>query len=82
MSEWISIPDYNAPIGTSCMFCGKEINLGYLTNALVPAMCEECKEAIKFAKKLMNDQIESKNDQVDWKKELVDDFEKHLHEGT
>ena len=60
MSEWISIPDYNAPIGTSCMVCGKEINLGYSTNALVPAMCEECKEAIKFAKAL-------KNGEVDWR---------------
>ena len=62
MSECISIPDYNAPIGTSCMVCGKEIDLGYSMNALVPAMCEECKKAIKFAKKLMNDQVESKND--------------------
>ena len=67
MSEWISIPDYNAPIGTSCMVCGKEINLGYSTNALVPAMCEECKEAIKFAKALKNGEIKSKNGEVDWR---------------
>ena len=59
MNQWVKVPDYQPMIGTECMVCGKEINLGYVTNALVPMMCEECKEAIKFAKELMNDQIRS-----------------------
>jgi len=80
MSEWISVPDYQDMIGTECIGCGKAISLGRSYSGLVPRLCEECKEAIKFAKKLMNDQINNKNDQIDLKKELVDDFEKHLHE--
>ena len=53
MTEWVKIPDYQPPIATECMVCGKEINLGYCTNHLVPMICEECKEAIKYAKKLI-----------------------------
>lgn len=56
MTEWVKVPDYQSPIGTECMVCGKEINLGYCTNHLVPMICEECKEAIKYAKKLMKEQ--------------------------
>lgn len=72
MSEWVKVPDYQDMIGTECIGCGKPISLGYVQSPLVPRLCEECKEAIKFAKELMNDQI-------NLKKELVDDFEKHLH---
>ena len=82
MNQWVKVPDYQPMIGTECMVCGKEINLGYVTNALVPMMCEECKEAIKFAKELKNGYIKSKDGEVDWKKLLVDDFEKHLHDET
>lgn len=53
MSEWVKVPDYQPMIGTECLACGKTINLGYYTNALVPMLCEECKEAIKFAKELI-----------------------------
>ena len=80
MSEWVKVPDYQDMIGTECIGCGKLINLGYAQSVLVPRLCDECKEAIKFAKELMNDQIKNKNDQIDLKKVLVDDFEKHLHE--
>ena len=55
MTEWVKIPDYHPSTTTECMVCGKEINLGYCTSWLVPKICEECKEAIKYAKKLMND---------------------------
>ena len=57
MTEWVKVPDYQPSIATECMVCGKEINLGYCTNYLVPMICEECKEAIKYAKKLMNDDL-------------------------
>ena len=56
MTEWVKVPDYQPTIGTECMVCGSEINLGYCTNQLVPMICEECKEAIKYAKKLMKGQ--------------------------
>ena len=62
MSEWVKVPDYQDMIVTDCIVCGKAINLGYAQSVLVPMMCEECKEAIKFAKILMNDQANSKND--------------------
>ena len=58
----MKVPDYQGMIGTECIGCGKTINLGYVQSALVPRLCEECKEAIKFAKELMNDQIKNKND--------------------
>ena len=60
MAEWVKIPDYQQPIGTECMVCGKEINLGYSTNHLVPMICEECKEAIKYAKKLLKEKEKQK----------------------
>ena len=75
MSEWVKVPDYQDMIGTECIGCGKPISLGYAYSALVPRLCEECKDAIKFAKAL-------KNSEIDWKKLLVDDFEKHLHGET
>ena len=62
MSEWVKVPDYQDMIGTECIGCGKTISLGYAYSVIVPRLCEECKEAIKFAKKLMNEQIDSKND--------------------
>ena len=55
MTEWVKIPDYQPNIVTECMVCGKEINLGYCTNCLVPKICEDCKEAIKYAKKLLKE---------------------------
>ena len=82
MTEWVKVPDYQPMIGTECMVCGKEINLGYYTNQLVPMICEDCKEAIKFAKALKNGKIKSQYGEVDWKKLLVDDFEKHLNGET
>ena len=82
MSEWVKIPDYQDMIGTECIGCGKAINLGYAQSVLVPRMCDECKEAIKFAKALKNGEIKSQNGEIDWKKLLVDDFEKHLHSDT
>ena len=62
MTEWVKVPDYQDMIGTECIGCGKPINLGYARSAFVPRLCDECKEAIKFAKKLMDGQIKSKND--------------------
>lgn len=56
MSEWVSAPDYNNMIATECIVCGKTINLGYSCSALVPRLCDECKEAIKWAKKRMNEE--------------------------
>lgn len=60
MSRWMSVPDYQDMIETECIGCGKAISLGRSYSELVPRLCEECKEAIKFAKKLINDQ-EKKN---------------------
>lgn len=44
MTEWVKVPDYQPLIATECMVCGKEINLGYYTNHLVPMICEETDE--------------------------------------
>ena len=83
MSEWIEIPkDTDYMTGTECIGCGKTISLGYANTYLVPMLCEECKDAIKFAKALKNGKIKSQNGEIDWKKLLVDDFEKHLHGET
>lgn len=76
MSEWISIPDYNDRIGTECIGCGKTIKLGYVQSPLIPKLCDECKEAINFAKELRNAYVNSKNDENEfnvkelWKKKL------------
>ena len=59
MTEWVKVPDYQDMIGTECIGCGKPINLGYAQSALVPRLCNECKEAIKYAKKLMNEKTDA-----------------------
>lgn len=77
MSEWVKVPDYQDMIGTECIVCGKIINLGYAQSVLVPRMCEECKDAIKFAKALKNgNKIEVKSmadieKVVEWLNEIV-----------
>ena len=40
-------------IGTPCISCGKTIDLGHDSSALVPRMCDECKEAIEFARTII-----------------------------
>ena len=57
MPELVKVPDYQDMIGTECIGCGKLIKLGYAQSELVPRLCDECKEAIKYAKKLMADGV-------------------------
>lgn len=64
MSEWVPVPDYNNMIATECIGCGKPIKLGYAYSILVPRLCDECKEAIKFAKKLLKEQDFAKDNIV------------------
>lgn len=66
MSEWVKVPDYQDMIGTECIGCGKPISLGYTYSALVPRLCEECKEAIKFAKELRNSYLNNKNGEIEF----------------
>lgn len=65
MSEWIKIPDWDDMIGTECIGCGKLISLGRDHSALVPRLCDECKEAIGFAKELMKEQEEKPKTVID-----------------
>jgi len=44
--------------------------------------CESCAKTAEFALKLLKELIKYKNGGIDWKKLLVDDFEKHLHDET
>ena len=42
---------------TECISCGASIPLGYGDSINVRRMCNECKEAIKFAKEFMSDAV-------------------------
>lgn len=42
----------DSQIATDCMCCGKIIYLGYNYSALVPRLCDQCIDAIRWAKEI------------------------------
>ena len=51
----IKIPDPNAlQTAAECLICGKLVELGYSSSIWV-LVCDECKEAVKYAKKLLKE---------------------------
>lgn len=53
----ITIDPSDVTFGIPCISCGKTIDLGHNYSPLVPRMCDECKEAIEFAKEFMSDAV-------------------------
>lgn len=51
MSEYIE----PAKLSTQCIVCGKEIKLENGQSDIVPRMCNECKDAIMFAKEMQEE---------------------------
>ena len=41
-----------AEITTPCIVCGESIHIGEYESALVPRMCDKCKDAIMFIKRM------------------------------
>ena len=76
----IQIPNLFDPpkICVNCIVCGEVAREEYFTGNIDIVVCDKCKSAIAWAK----EQMQQAPDKVDWKKELVDDFEKHLHGNT
>lgn len=62
-----------------CTICNKKIEQVGFPNPYIAEVCDECKEAIKFAKELRNGYLNNKNGEIEfnakelWKKLLGTD---------
>ena len=42
-------------VGIPCLICGKVLETDMGSHCLYPYVCDECKEAVAYAKQLMNE---------------------------